>query len=174
MDALNGYGAGLPQPAYYDFLWKRANESAGGLLWRETALDLASGFTRQARAEGHAIAVPQQVEMIRVAEALAQMRGRPGALRHDLIDAARTALVKGEAGPREAWTERLIEYLRGNAIGDVPASAGSPPLASMPLPSSPTVNLIAFAVVASERVTRLAPACLTTFCSASFTAISNG
>ena len=128
MDALNGYGAGLPQPAYYDFLWKRANESAGGLLWRETALDLASGFSRQVHAEGHAIAVPQQVEMIRVAEALAQMRGRPGALRHDLIDAARTALVKGEAGPREAWTERLIAYLRGNAIGDVPASAGSPPL----------------------------------------------
>lgn len=127
LDALNGYGAGLPQPAYYDFLWKRANESVGD-LWRDTALDLASGFTQHARDAGHAISVPQQVEMVRVAEALAQMRGRPGALRHDLIDAARTSLIKGEAGLREAWTERLIEYLRGNAIGDVPASAGSPPL----------------------------------------------
>jgi len=128
MDALNGYGAGLPQPAYYDFLWERANNRAGKELWRETAIDLTSGFTRKARAEGHALTVPQQVEMVRVAEALAQMRGRPGALRHDLMDAARTALVKGEAGVREVWTERLIEFLRGNAIGDVPASAGSPPL----------------------------------------------
>lgn len=128
MDTLNGYGAGLPQPAYYDFLWKRAHESGDGMVWRETALDLASGFTQRARAEGHAVSVPQQVEMIRVAEALARMRGRPGALRHDLIDAARTALVKGEASLREAWTERLIEFLRGDAIGDVPASAGSPPL----------------------------------------------
>lgn len=128
MDALNGYGAGLPQPAYYDFLWKRAHAGEAQSIWRETALDLTAGFTQSARTKGHAIAVPQQVEMVRVAEALAQMRGRPGALRHDLIDAARTALVKGEAGSREAWTERLILYLRGNAIGDVPASAGSPPL----------------------------------------------
>jgi hypothetical protein len=28
LDALSGYAAGLPQPAYYDFLWRRANESA--------------------------------------------------------------------------------------------------------------------------------------------------
>jgi hypothetical protein len=128
MDALNGYGAGLPQPAYYHFLWERANKSGGENLWRETALELASGFTQKARAGGHPLTVPQQVEMVRLAEALAQMRGRPGALRHDLIDAARTALVKGEAGVREIWTERLIEFLRGDAIGDVPASAGSPPL----------------------------------------------
>jgi hypothetical protein len=128
MDALNGYGAGLPQPAYYDFLWKRATEGEANAIWRDTALDLTSGFTARSRDAGHPIAVPQQVEMVRVAENLAQMRGRPGALRHDLIDAARTALVKGEAGLREVWTERLIEYLRGAAIGDVPASAGSPPL----------------------------------------------
>ena len=128
LDALNGYGAGLPQPFYYDYLWRRANDNAGAPAWRDTALDLASGFTRRIRAQGHSISVPQQVEMVRVAEALAQMRGRHGALRHDLIDAARTALIKGEAGRRDVWTERLLEFLRGDAIGDVPASAGSPPL----------------------------------------------
>ena len=31
-------------------------------------------------------------------------------------------------GWREIWRERLLEFLRGNALGDVPASAGSPPL----------------------------------------------
>src|SRR5215468_5467061 len=128
LDALSGYGAGLPQPFYYDYLWRRANDGAGAPAWRETALDLASGFTRKVRAQGHSISVPQQVEMVRVAEALAQMRGRPGALRYDLIDAARTALIKGEAGRRDVWTERPLEFLRGDAIGDVPASAGSPPL----------------------------------------------
>jgi hypothetical protein len=128
LDALNGYGAGLPQPAYYDFLWRRANEEAGQLKWRKTALDVASGFNQTMRAQGHQISVPQQVEMVRVAETLAQMRGRPGALRHDLIDAARTALIKGEASRLDVWMERLIVYLRGDAIGDIPASAGSPPL----------------------------------------------
>ena len=128
LDALSGYGAGLPQPAYYDFLWRRANERAGEPAWRETGLDLASGFASAMRAQGHPIGLPQQVEMLRAAEALALMRGRPGALRHDLLDAARTALVKGEVGTREVWSERLIVYLKGDAIGDVPASAGSPPL----------------------------------------------
>jgi hypothetical protein len=128
LDALSGYASGLPQPAYYDFLWRRAEEGAGALAWKQTALDLASGFARKMRADGHAIAVPQQVEMVRAAETLALLRGRPGALRHDLLDAARTALVKGEAGRRDIWTERLLLYLRGDAIGDVPASAGSPPL----------------------------------------------
>src|SRR5262249_41279836 len=90
LDALNGYGAGLPQPAYYDFLWRRANDGSGALAWQQAALDLTSEFTRKMRAQGHAISVPQQVEMVRAAETLALMRGRPGALRHDLIDAART------------------------------------------------------------------------------------
>jgi len=31
-------------------------------------------------------------------------------------------------GWREIWRERLLEFLRGSALGDVPASAGSPPL----------------------------------------------
>ena len=128
LDGLSGYASGLPQPAYYDFLWRRANEASGEPAWRQAGLDLASGFAAATREQGHPIGLPQQVEMLRVAEALALMRGRPGALRHDLIDAARTALVKGEAGLREVWSERLVLFLRGDAIGDVPASAGSPPL----------------------------------------------
>lgn len=128
LDALNGYAAGLPQPAWYDHLWTSANAAGGEPIWRRTALDLTAGFVKRSRDQGYPIAVPQQVEMVRAAETLALLRGRPGALRYDLIDGARTALVKGEAGHREAWTERLVDYLRGDAIGDVPLSAGSPPL----------------------------------------------
>ncbi|MES9991272.1 MAG: DUF5682 family protein [Candidatus Thiodiazotropha sp.] len=128
LDALSGYGAGLPQPGYYDYLWLRAKDANGAPQWRETALDLISRFSHKLREEGHTISVPAQVEVLRVAEALAAMRGRQGAGRHDLIDAVRTALVKGEVGTREIWTERLLDFLRGNAIGDIPSSAGSPPI----------------------------------------------
>lgn len=128
LDALSGYGAGLPQPGYYDYLWRKAVDSDGVPQWREAALDLLSTFGRKLRDEGHGISVPAQVEALRVADALAAMRGRRGAGRYDLIDAVRTALVKGEVGVREIWTERLLEFLRGDAIGDVPASAGSPPI----------------------------------------------
>jgi hypothetical protein len=128
LDALSGYGAGLPQPGYYDYLWTKAVGADGAPQWRETALELLSDFGRRLRDDGHGISVPAQVEALRVAEALAAMRGRRGAARYDLIDAVRTALVKGEVGVREVWTQRLLDYLRGTAIGDVPASAGSPPI----------------------------------------------
>jgi hypothetical protein len=128
LDALNGYGAGLPQPAYYDQLWQQANQTAGEPVWRRTGLDLVSAFTSAMREAGHPISLPQQVEMLRVAEGLALLRGRPGPLRYDILDAARISLVKGEITGQDAWTERLIGFLRGDSIGDVPASAGSPPL----------------------------------------------
>ncbi len=128
LDALSGYAAGLPQPGYYDYLWRRAIDSNGALPWRETALDLISSFSRKLREEGHSVSVPAQIEVLRVAETLATMRGRQGAGRHDLIDAVQTAMVKGEIGVREVWTERLLDFLRGDAIGDIPSSAGSPPI----------------------------------------------
>jgi hypothetical protein len=128
LDALSGYSAGLPQPGYYEHLWRCANEAEGMPHWRHAALDLVSGFARRARVGGHEVNVPAQVEILRVAEALALMRGHRGVARYDLIDAVRTVLVKGEAGAREVWTERLLAFLRGAAIGDVPACAGSPPL----------------------------------------------
>jgi len=40
MDALSGYGAGLPQPGYYDYLWQQAEAVNGAPNWRQTALDL--------------------------------------------------------------------------------------------------------------------------------------
>ncbi|MEO0831581.1 MAG: DUF5682 family protein, partial [Pseudomonadota bacterium] len=126
LDALNGYGAGLPQPGYYQELWVRA--VSGTLSWRSLAIELASSFAGRTRQDGQAIPLPSEVEVIRMAEALALMRGRPGAMRHDLIDGIRAALIKGEAGPSDLWTTQFQSFLCGDQLGDVPASAGSPPL----------------------------------------------
>ena len=128
LDALNGYGAGLPQPGYYDELWQRTLAAEGQPQWLETAKDLVSCFAQKMRTEGHPFNVPAQLELLRIAQSLANLRGREGITRHDLIDGVRSALIKGEASVNEAWTERLIEFLRGSDIGDIPHSAGSPPL----------------------------------------------
>ncbi|SDE77911.1 DUF5682 family protein [Rhodospira trueperi] len=128
MDALSGYAAGLPQPGYYAALWQRAMAADGVPHWHDATLDLVTEFAGAMRAAGQAIPVPTQVEWLRLAEGLGTLRGRPGAFRHDLIDAARSALVKGEAGEPEAWTARLIAFLRGSALGEVPSTALSLPL----------------------------------------------
>jgi len=112
----------------YDELWQRTVAANGKPQWQETAKDLVSSFAQKMRAEGHPFNVPAQVELLRIAQSLAHLRGREGITRHDLIDGVRSALIKGEASINEAWTERLIEFLRGSDIGDIPHSAGSPPL----------------------------------------------
>ncbi len=128
LDALNGYASGLPQPAYYDYLWQRAVEAQGQPQWRDTATDLISKFCTQMREDGNPVNLPSQVEMLRSAESLALLRNRPGILRHDLIDGAKVSLVKGEASHQDVWSERLLKFLCGSKLGDVPASAGLPPL----------------------------------------------
>ncbi|MEM7720445.1 MAG: DUF5682 family protein, partial [Pseudomonadota bacterium] len=126
LDALNGYAAGLPQPGYYQHIWDCAVE--GDVVWRDVAIDLLSDFTDRMRADGHVIALPSQVEAIRVAETLAQMRGRPGALRNDLIDGIQSALIKGESRGADPMIDAFRSYLCGDTLGNVPAEAGAPPL----------------------------------------------
>lgn len=126
LDALNGYAAGLPQPGYYQHLWDHPPENKEG--WRKITIDLLSEFSDKMRADGHVISLPAQVEAIRIAEGLARLRGRPGALRHDLIDGVQGALVKGESQGRDVIVTALQSFLCGDALGQIPAAAGAPPL----------------------------------------------
>jgi hypothetical protein len=126
LDTLNGYAAGLPQPGYYQHLWDHPPASEEG--WRAITIDLLSEFSDKMRADGHVISLPAQVEAIRIAEGLSRLRGRPGALRHDLIDGVQGALVKGETQGRDAIVTALQSFLCGDALGQIPAAAGAPPL----------------------------------------------
>ena len=126
LDALNGYAAGLPQPGYYQHLWDHPPKSKAG--WRDITIDLLSEFSDKMRNDGHVISLPAQVEAIRIAEGLSRLRGRPGALRHDLIDGVQGALVKGESQGRDAIITALTSFLCGDALGQIPGSAGAPPL----------------------------------------------
>lgn len=128
LDALNGYAAGLPQPGYYQQLWEMAEEGASDQTWRDLGIDLMADFAQAMREKGHPIALPSQVEVVRMAECLSLIRGRPGALRHDLLDGVKAALTKGEATAQDIWVSRFQEFLCGDKLGDVPPSAGSPPL----------------------------------------------
>lgn len=128
MDALAGYGAGLPQPGWYETLWHAAEQADGSPNWSALSAQVVEDFVQWLTPQGHTLSLPARVEALRLAEGLAALRGREGALRHDLMDGLATALVKGEASGHDVWAERLRDYLRGVKLGDVPASAGLPPL----------------------------------------------
>ncbi|UWQ02982.1 hypothetical protein K3X44_06600 [Aliiroseovarius crassostreae] len=128
LDALMGYGAGLPQPAYYQTLWDHAEACGTTPNWPDLAHEIVADFASDMRSAGYGIAVPAQVELLRTAETLARLRGRPGALRHDLFDGLTSSLLKGEVSGADVWRERFTLFLRGHALGEVSDAAGQPPI----------------------------------------------
>jgi hypothetical protein len=128
MDALAGYGAGLPQPGFYDALWHAAETAGGTPDWRALAGELVQDFTRAMAGRGHPVTLPGKVEALRVAETLAGLRGRAAILRHDLFDGVQAALTKGEVSALEPWAERLRRHWHGTALGELPAGISAPPL----------------------------------------------
>lgn len=128
MDALAGYGAGLPQPGFYDALWQAAERANGPPDWSGLGADLMQDFCEEAGENGHPVSLPAKVETLRMARTLAGLRGRKAMMRHDMFDGVTAALTKGEASARDPWAERLRRHWHGTALGDVPGHLNAPPL----------------------------------------------
>ena len=125
LDALRGYGAGLPLPGYYDRLWQARGSGAGGL-----ATDLVTGFAAHLRAgKGEVPSFPVIANAIEQAQRLAMLRARPFPTRDDVIDAIRSSFIKDEIPAENVpLLGELRNWLTGTAMGEVPPGTGSPPL----------------------------------------------
>ena len=135
LDALNGYASGMPSPGYYQRVWERLTDAAppGAPAdpFTAVALDALSGFAaftrEQDRGDAASTALVQAAALQVVR--LAALRGNVGPGRQDLLDAIRSCFVKSaiDEGTR-GFTADLRRFLSGARIGDIPPSAGSPPL----------------------------------------------
>lgn len=125
LNALAGYAAGLPLPGFYERLW----QARGGTL-DDFALDLITGFAAHLRdSPAETPSFPLIANAMEQAERLAQLRGRPFPARDDIVDAVRSSFIKDEiVGADAPLLAELSAWLTGTAIGNVPPSAGSPPL----------------------------------------------
>lgn len=126
LDALSGYGAGLPLPGFYQRLWQAREAGGEGL-----APALITGFAAHLRATGgiEAPSFPVIANAVEQAERLAALRGRPFPARDDILDAVRSSFIKDEIPVEQVpLLNALRAWLTGTAIGEVPPSAGSPPL----------------------------------------------
>ena len=126
LDALAGYSAGMPQPAYYDRLWKSPAEARN----REIA-EIITEFGRLSRQRGiqPLVSTPDVIAAVQQAGELARFRGHPWPTRDDLLDGMKSCFIKGEIGVEgEPLLALMREVLGGNRIGSVPAAAGVPPI----------------------------------------------
>jgi hypothetical protein len=131
LDALNGYAAGMPSPAYYQRVWDSANATTDGPALHGIAVDCLTGLARRSRELG----LNEQISTADVqaaalqASRLADLRGHAGPGRQDLLDAVRSCFIKGAIDDgTSGMAADIRRFLGGSRLGDIPPSAGSPPL----------------------------------------------
>ncbi|MCB0130540.1 MAG: hypothetical protein KDD78_06820 [Caldilineaceae bacterium] len=150
-----GYGAGVPSPGWYHHLWEMASEADDGAedeaedaalsstaaaVGEETRTLAAEADDAQATAVAVVWAIRMAellrerkfdtsaahvIETVRLAEALAALRGltRPGL--PELDDAARTVMCAGQDEPMQLIRRKLVV---GERMGHVPPDAPMTPL----------------------------------------------
>ncbi|HEU4768611.1 MAG TPA: DUF5682 family protein, partial [Pyrinomonadaceae bacterium] len=133
LERLNGYAAGMPSPDYYNRLWSTFQENDGGDAYAAVATDILveiGALTRRKDMQ-HSLSTADEIAALQQAQLLAALRGHPGPTREDLLDGVRSCFVKGSMDAEGAVLMGIVTHvLTGKDIGEVPASAGVPPIVS--------------------------------------------
>lgn len=118
----SGYGAGIASPGWYDHLWA-AGEA--GLPAAEMSALWLSRVAELLRHEGMDTSPGHVIEAVRLAEALAALRGRPFPTLPELEEATLSVMCDGGQEPLELIRRRLIV---GERMGIVPPDVPVVPL----------------------------------------------
>ena len=112
----SGYGAGIRSPGWYDHLFLSDRQPIEGWLAKAAAV---------LRADGVPASSAHVIESVRLAEALAALRGRPLAGLEEVTEAARAVLCEGSDLLVGLIQRRLVV---GERLGAVPAATPQMPL----------------------------------------------
>ena len=112
----SGYGAGIRSPGWYDHLFSSAGQPIERWLAKAAAV---------LRDEGIPVSSAHVIESVRLAEALAALRGRPLAGLEEVTEAARAVLCEGSDLLTALIQRRLVV---GERLGAVPAATPMVPL----------------------------------------------
>jgi hypothetical protein len=117
----SGYGAGIESPGWYDFLWTLSGGRKGNV-----ATHWLTKVARLLRGEDLDASSASVIEAVRLAEALAALRGHPLPGLPELSEATQTVLCFGDPLPLRLISARLIVSER---LGEVPDETPMVPLA---------------------------------------------
>ncbi|MEU7785758.1 DUF5682 family protein [Amycolatopsis sp. NPDC049159] len=114
----SGYGAGVRSPGWYHHLFTTAEDVTTRWL---------TGVAGVLREEDLPVSTAHVIEAVRLAEALAALRGRSSAGLAEVTEATRSVLCGGDEVQVELVTRRLVV---GERLGEVPERVPQPPLAA--------------------------------------------
>ena len=120
----SGYGAGVASPGWYRHLFEARRD---GQDTREAAASWLVRVARELRSQGRPASPAAVVDAVRLADALAALRGRPHPGLSELDDAALAVLADGDPLPLTLVNDTLVV---GADVGSVPDSAPMVPLAA--------------------------------------------
>ncbi len=135
LDALAGYSAGMPSPAFYDRMWQ-AEKRLKDKERRVQEFERVSGdilveisrLTRELKTP-NIISTPDAIAAMQMTRQLASLRGHPWPLREDVLDGIRSCFVKGEMTIEGQVLFGLVKtVLAGNRVGQLPPNADLPPI----------------------------------------------
>ncbi|MFC0513875.1 DUF5682 family protein [Mucilaginibacter angelicae] len=112
----SGYGAGINSPGWYNHIWNHPHDD--GTLWMANVAQL---FRKQQMDTS----VAHIIEAVRLAGALASLRGLPKVGLEELNGATLSVLCNGESILLKLVQDELIV---GHQIGEVPVEIPKPPL----------------------------------------------
>lgn len=112
----SGYGAGINSPGWYHHIWHHPADD--GTLW-------LTGVAQLFRKQEMDTSTARIIEAVRLAEALASLRGLPKAGLEEMNEATLSVLCNGERILLQLVQDELIV---GHRIGEVPADIPKPPL----------------------------------------------
>ena len=117
LSTASGYGAGIASPGWYEHLWHSAPD--------RRAIGWVARAARLFRAEDLDCSSAHLIEAVRLADALAAMRGRPQPGLEELDEALRTVVCQGEDGPMRLIARALVI---GERLGSTPEQTPAVPL----------------------------------------------
>lgn len=131
LDALNGYASGMPAPEYYDRVWRLLGERHPQPFLEVAARTVVEvGRLTRERDLPFSVSTADAIAALEQCRRLAELRGRRDVpTREDLLDGVRACFVKGAIDAEGTAVIAVVNHvLAGTRIGDLPASAGVPPL----------------------------------------------
>ena len=124
LDSLTGYNAGMPNPGFYQQLWRDQRQRA------DTHRTLLKQVAARLREANQHISAADLIAVETTARGLAALRGHPRVWRTDLVDALTSSLIKEELskGGSHPLLEAVHEVLRGGERGLLALGTVLPPL----------------------------------------------